>query len=540
LPKIPLPLQSATARSLHCGAERLRGHSLRTLFAEDSGRCDRLRREACGLELDFSRQLLDGDVLQQLLALANEAQLPRAMRALIGGAEVNVTEGRPALHSALRAPRGSNGEVDAARDTMRRHVDELRGGARRGFSGETISDVVNIGIGGSDLGPRLIAEALGDSDTSPRCHFVANVDPDDLQRCLARLDPARTLFIVCSKSFGTEETKVNAEAARHWLRSAGAGEAQLAAHFLAVSSNLEAAAAFGIPGENCLPMWDWVGGRYSLWSAVGLSAAIALGWERFEALLAGAHAMDQHADTAPAADNLPMLCALIDCWNSHFLGAETLAVLPYAQRLARLPDYLQQLVMESSGKRVTSDGSPLPYHSAPVLWGSAGTIGQHSFHQLLHQGTRLTALELILPLDNPEAPAQHARLVAHGLAQSSVFAFGRSQDEALAALLSRGTEPGEAQRLAPHLAIPGNRPLSLLSFDRLTPRALGALLALWEHRTYLNACLLGINAFDQWGVELGKVVSGQIQAAMASAEEDAGLDSATRRMLGRWRSAGES
>jgi glucose-6-phosphate isomerase len=554
-----LPLISCPSSQALAGrAATLRNQSVRALFDADPERRPRsYHRTGCELELDFSRQLIDDDTLSLLLQLATEACLPSAMTRLLGGEAVNVTERRPALHSALRAPAGNNPEVDAVRDRMRHWSRRLRAGAQLGFRDEAIRDVVNIGIGGSDLGPRLIAEALGDDAGAVRCHFVANVDPEDLRACLAQLDPARTLFIVCSKSFKTEETRVNAEAARHWLRAAGASDASIARHFLAVSSNLGAAADFGIPADQCLPMWDWVGGRYSLWSAVGLSAAIALGWEAFEGLLAGAAAMDRHALETPPADNLAMLSALIDCWNSHFLGAGTLAVLPYSQRLRKLPDYLQQLVMESNGKRVALDGKPLPYHSAPILWGAAGTIGQHSFHQLLHQGTRLTALELVLPLSNPAAPAQHDRLVAHCLAQSAVFTSGRSAEDAREALLERGEPADTATALAPHLAMPGNRPHSLITFRQLNPEVLGALLALWEHRTYLNACLLGLNAFDQWGVELGKVVSGAIQEAMslqtslqessrkavpeagqkAAPEKSPLLDTGTQRLLARWREA---
>lgn len=543
MPPLPptTPLTSPLARTLRERAAPLKELGLAAMFAGDPTRQERMRREACGLELDFSRQILDDRCLEDLLRLAAEAKLNEAMQALQGGATVNPTEDRPALHTALRAPAGNNAEVDAARDTMRRWCDRLGSSEHRGFTDEAITDVVNIGIGGSDLGPRLVAEALQESGTTPRCHFVANVDPDDLRLCLAGLSPAHTLFIICSKSFRTEETRVNALAARAWMQNAGASEAQLSRHFVAVSSNLEAAAEFGIPPENCLPMWDWVGGRYSLWSAVGLSAAIDIGWSNFEALLAGAAAMDEHALNSDDGDNLPMLSALLDCWNSHFLDAPTLAVLPYSQRLAKLPDYLQQLVMESNGKGVTVDGQPLPYHSSQVLWGAAGTIGQHSFHQLLHQGTRETALEFILPLNNPADPRQHARVVAHCLAQSSVFAEGRSEEDARADLEARGESPERAAELAPHLAMPGNRQHSMLTMETLTPYALGTILALWEHRTYYNACLLGINAFDQWGVELGKVVSGRIQDAMRAGDGDAsGLDAVTQRQLGRWREAGGS
>ena len=532
------PLNSPIATALRALARTSATRDVSALFAQDSLRSEHFRRSACGLELDYSRQRINAEALATLVSLGEEARLPTAMQQLQGGDCVNVTEGRPALHTALRDTAGGRPEVDAARATMRDWCEQLRGGEHRGFAGEPITDVVNIGIGGSDLGPRMVATALAGADAPLRVHFVSNIDPDDLSQCLAPLKPARTLFIVCSKSFRTEETRVNAEAARRWLHAAGASTDTLDRHFLAVSSNLEAAAAFGIPAAHCLPMWDWVGGRYSLWSAVGLSAALAIGWPAFEELLTGAAEMDAHALAAPAADNLPLLSALIDCWNSHFLGAGTLAVLPYSHRLRLLPDYLQQLVMESNGKAVDTDGTTLTYHSSPVLWGAAGTNGQHSFHQLLHQGTRNIAIELILPLANSDDPQQHARLVAHCLAQSSVFTHGRSADEALADLISRGETPARAAELTPHLTMAGNRQHNLLSMDRLTPRTLGALLSLWEHRTYFNAVLLGINAFDQWGVEMGKVVSGQIQAAMAdnTATLEA-LDAGTRRMLTRWREA---
>lgn len=545
-------LHSSLAQSLKERAKELRASGVRPLFTANPQRHEQFRRRACGLELDFSRQLVDDAVVRELVALAEEAGLRESMAALQEGAEVNRTEGRAALHTALRMPQGAQVEVDEARALMRGWCSKLRSGEHRGFGGEPITDVVNIGIGGSDLGPRLISAALAPTASAPRVHFVANLDPEDLHQCLETLSPRQTLFIVCSKSFRTEETRVNAEAAKRWLLAAGADEATLAQHFLAVSSNLEDAGAFGIPAEHCLPMWDWVGGRYSLWSAIGLSAAIAMGWEAFAALLAGAHAMDQHARSSDPGDNLPMLCALLDCWNAHFLETETLAVLPYSHRLGRLADYLQQLVMESNGKGVNRSGVSLPYHSGPVLWGSAGTIGQHSFHQLLHQGTRRIAIEFVLPLcagstdtgGDGDADAQHARLVAHCLAQSSVLLNGRSASDAEADLVHRGESAERAAVLAPHLAMSGDRPHSMISFDSVTPAAVGALLSLWEHRTYFNACLLDINAFDQWGVELGKVVSEKIQGVMRSDyiaqgqdDSESQLDAGTRLMLQRWREA---
>ncbi|WP_035516988.1 glucose-6-phosphate isomerase, partial [Pseudohaliea rubra] len=499
-------------------------------------------REAAGLRLDASRQLLDDDALDALLALATTADLPGAASALLRGAAVNNTERRPALHSLLRAGSGGGeryAAVAATRGRMRDLAESIRAGAHTGHTGRAITDVVNIGIGGSDLGPRLVSEALAAPDTAPRAHYAANVDPDDLAAILAPLDPATTLFVICSKSFRTEETLANALTARAWLGAGGVADGDLARHCLAVTTNLEAAAAFGIPAHHCLPLWDWVGGRYSVWSAVGLSCAIALGWDRFAALLAGAEAMDAHFASAPPADNLPMLLALLETWNCRFLGAGNHVVLPYSHRLRRLPDFLQQLTMESNGKAVTRDGAPLAGQSAPVLWGSAGTIGQHSFHQLLHQGTRRCPADIILPLA-PEDPADrenHARLIANGLAQSRALVIGRSETQAREALLARGEAPAEADRLAPHLAMPGNRPHSLITFPRLTPEALGALLALYEHRTYCSAVLWDINAFDQWGVELGKEIGRQVFAVMQGDDDGAALDTGTLSLVALWKAA---
>ncbi|MEQ8265506.1 glucose-6-phosphate isomerase [Pseudohaliea sp.] len=531
----------AASNALTAHADRLRDGGLASLAAAPS-RTDRLLREGAGLRLDASRQLLDGDALDDLVALAIAADLPGAARDLLAGAEVNNTEHRPALHSLLRASHSDDARFPAVAETrerMRDLAESIRAGAHTGHTGRAITDVVNIGIGGSDLGPRLVSEALAAPDTAPRAHYAANVDPDDLAATLAALDPATTLFVICSKSFRTEETLANALAARRWLRDGGVADSGLARHCLAITTNLEAAADFGIPESQCLPMWDWVGGRYSVWSAVGLSCATTLGWDRFAALLAGAEAMDAHFASAAPADNLPMLLALLETWNCQYLRAGNHVVLPYSHRLRRLPDFLQQLTMESNGKAVTRDGEPLGIDSAPVLWGSAGTIGQHSFHQLLHQGTRRCPADILLPLA-PEDPADrenHARLVANGLAQSRALVIGRSEAEAREALLARGEDPAEADRLAPHLAMPGNRPHNLITFPRLTPETLGALLALYEHRTYCSAVLWNINAFDQWGVELGKEIGKQVFAVMQGDDDGADLDDGTLSLVELWKSA---
>jgi glucose-6-phosphate isomerase len=532
-------------------AQRLSGTSVPGLFQADPQRADDFCAEALGLRLDYSRQWLDRPAREALLALAAAADLHGAARALLEGQSLNITELRPALHSLLRArsaPRGLEAEfaeVAATRLRMQACCEQLHGGNWIGFSGKAITDVVNLGIGGSDLGPRLIVEALGSYRGAVDCHHVANVDPADLQDTLLELDPATTLFIVCSKSFQTRETLTNAQVARNWLLTAGAGEEQLLRHFLAITTNLEAAEAFGLPADNCLPIWDWVGGRYSVWSAIGLSSAIAIGWDAFSELLDGAAAMDQHFVEAPAASNLPMLLSLLETWCCQYLGAENLAVLPYDHGLRHLPDYLQQLTMESNGKGVDAEGRPLSWDSAPVLWGAAGTLGQHSFHQLLHQGTRLCPADFILPLRTRTGMhEQHRLLVANGIAQSRALMVGRSAEEARSELLQRGLQKQRADALAPHLAMPGSRPHNVISFDAVTPWRLGALLALYEHRTFCSAQLWGINAFDQWGVELGKQIADSLLEEMSGPTDPnqpgAGrvdLDPASRALLEAWRRA---
>lgn len=539
----PILTELAGYRPLQDFATQLQSTSIEELFAPDRARATDFTLEAASLRLDFSKHLLSRQALAALLGLAEEARLPAAISALFDGDKVNNTEDRPALHSLLRA--GSSHGLDAqfeevrkAREQMRQWAQRLNDGGQTGFSGEVITDVVNVGIGGSDLGPRLVSEALRPFHGDISCHYVANVDPADLQDALLDLNPETTLFIICSKSFRTEETLTNSLAARNWMLNAGASPTDLNRHFLAVTSNLQAAADFGIPADNCLPMWDWVGGRYSVWSAVGLSCAIAVGWEHFEQFLAGAEAMDEHFHRSPLQVNMPALMGLLELWYCNFLGAGNHVMLPYDHSLRKLPDFLQQLTMESNGKQVSRDGRPLPYTTGPVLWGSAGTMGQHSFHQLLHQGTLLCPADFILPLTTHTGMAeQHRRLVANGLAQSRTLMVGRSTDAARAALLQRGLDEAEATRLAPHLAMPGNRPSSVITMQSVNPATLGALLALYEHRTFCSAVLWDINPFDQWGVELGKEIGTQILAQLSGESAEGGMDPATRRLMDEWRSA---
>ena len=540
MPATPVLSQLPSYEVIKTIAQSLKAVSVVRMLEQEPNRAAEFTLTAAGLQLDYSKHLLDVQARQALLQLAEEAKLPAAIAGLLAGEEFNNTEQRPALHTLLRASSGGSlgskfDEVVAARASMRQWADQLNAGELRGFSGSVITDVVNIGIGGSDLGPRLVTEALRPFHGSVACHYVANVDPADLQNTLLSLQAETTLFILCSKSFRTEETLTNSLVAREWMKQSGATDADLNKHFAAITSNLQAAADFGIPEENCLPLWDWVGGRYSVWSAIGLSCAIAIGWENFELFLAGAAAMDEHFQSAPLAENMPVMMSLLEVWYVNFFGANNHVVLPYDHSLQKLPDFLQQLTMESNGKRVNKSGELLDYHTGPVLWGSAGTMGQHSFHQLLHQGTQQCPADFILPLTTHTGMTeQHRRLVANCIAQSRTMTVGRSIDEAKSSLLERGMDEASADELAPHLSMPGNRPNSVITMASLSPQTLGALLALYEHRTFCSAVLWGINPFDQWGVELGKEIGVQVLGLMAGESSSGSMDTATERLIGEW------
>jgi len=534
-----------SARSSHDAltqaAARLQSTAITELFAADDQRANQFRTNAAGIYLDYSKQRLDTDTRALLSALADACHLTEDYKALIGGTEVNNTEQRPALHTLLRGtaadqqPARHQNVVDAL-GAMEALVNAVHGGHRKGFDGRAFTDVVNIGIGGSDLGPRMICKALWTPAPCLRPHFVANVDPQDMAEVVSTLDPATTLFVVCSKSFTTEETLSNALLAREWLMAAGATHADIANHVVAVTTNLDAAEQFGIARDQCFPMWDWVGGRYSVWSAIGLVIALHLGWPTFTSLLAGGRAMDEHTATSQGFANLPMTMALLEWWNTLYLGTETHLVLPYAHRLSGFTDFLQQLTMESNGKRVTLSGEPLAHTSAPVLWGSAGTIGQHSYYQLLHQGNREFSADIILPLTNGCVDkTAHRKLAANALAQSRAMMIGRSPEEALELAASRGQDAS----LASHFVMPGNHPHSLLTCNQLNPESLGALIAAYEHKTFFLSRLFDINPFDQWGVELGKVIGRQIDAILESGTGVDLIDPSTAQMIGAWRAAND-
>ena len=520
-------------------ASAISGGRIEALVRASPDRAERYRCDAAGLTLDFSKHLLDDDSWQLLLELADARDLPETFRALIHGTMVNTSERRPALHTLLRGTAGSlHGDKTAAvTDTLARMadlVDDIHDGIVTSANGCSFTDIVNLGIGGSDLGPRLICDALSAPAAPLRAHFVANIDPEDLDRVLDRLNPRSTLFVICSKSFTTEETLTNAARARAWLERAGIANDALGQHLIAVTTQVQRAGEWHIPPERCFPIWDWVGGRYSLWSAVGVSIALALGWPVFERLLAGAQQMDAHTEQAAPGENLPMVMALLELWQTQYVGTDTHVVLPYAQKLRHLPDFLQQLTMESNGKRVSPEGEPLSHHSAPVLWGSAGTIGQHSYYQLLHQGTRAFTADVVLPLQAGEGDlAARRALAAHALAQSLALLIGRSAEDARQLGAARGFDEGASRQFE----LPGNHSHSLILMDDMSPEALGALIAAYEHKTYFLAVLLGLNPFDQWGVELGKEIAAQMQQLLEGGEADANVDAATLAVAEAWRAA---
>ncbi|MCE2916012.1 MAG: glucose-6-phosphate isomerase [Rubrivivax sp.] len=504
---------------------------LRRAFGNEPQRFERWSLQAPQVFADLSKNLIDEVTVAHLIALAHETGVLARRDAMFAGAEINSTEGRAVLHTALRAPKGAatpfNAEVHGVLDAMLAYAESVRGRVRAG----EISDVLNIGIGGSDLGPAMATIAL-QAHALPglRSHYVSNVDGHDITPVLAALDPRKTLVIVASKTFTTQETMANAAIARQWfLAGSGLGEAGIARHFAATTTNVSAAAAFGI--ATTFGFWDWVGGRYSLMSAIGLPVAVAIGESNFRALLAGAHAMDRHFAEAEPAGNLPLLLGLIDVWYRNFHGFTSRSVAPYHQGLRRLPAYLQQLEMESNGKCVDEAGEPLPFGTSPVVWGEPGTNGQHAYFQMLHQGTDVVPVEFILVKhpDHPHADL-HTKLLANGLAQSQALMLGKSAAEALAEKAPTASATLDRQVLAAHRSFPGNRPSTTLVLDRLDPASLGALIAMYEHRVFTSAAVWGINAFDQWGVELGKALCNALLPRLASGDTS-GLDASTAGLL---------
>ncbi|MCL7461977.1 glucose-6-phosphate isomerase [Pseudomonas sp. NW5] len=521
---------------------RLEPFNLREAFARDPQRFARYSLSRGGLFLDYSKNLIDEASLASLLALAEQVQLRPAIEALFEGRMVNASERRPALHTALRRPIGERvlvdgqdvmPEVHRVLGQMTELVQRIHNGLWRGYSEQPITDVVNIGIGGSFLGPQLVSEALLPfAQRGVRCHYLANIDGSEFHEVSARLKAETTLFIVSSKSFSTLETLKNTQAARRWFLAQGGGERDLHRHFIAVTSNRTAAIEFGIAAENIFPMWDWVGGRYSLWSAIGLPIALAIGMGNFKELLSGAYRMDQHFQSAPFAENLPVLLGLLGVWYSDFWDAQSHAILPYDHHLRNFNQHLQQLDMESNGKRVRQDGTPVSGGTGPVIWGGVGCNGQHAYHQLLHQGTRLIPADFIVPVTSYNPLADHHQwLYANCLSQSQALMRGKTLAEAEAELRTAGLPEAEVQRLAPHKVIPGNRPSNTLVLERVSPQRLGALIALYEHKVFVQSVIWGINAFDQWGVELGKVLGNSLYGRLTGEEASPAEDSSTQGLI---------
>ena len=522
------------------------GFSMREAFAADTRRFQRFSLDSCGLLLDYSKNLIDERGLELLIQLAEQAGLHESIAALYSGEQVNASEGRAALHTALRSPIGRRllvdgndiiPEVHRVLNQVTELVSRIHSGLWRGYSEKPIKEVVNIGIGGSFLGPQLVSEALRPfTQRGVRCHYLANIDGSEFRELTARLDPETTLFIVSSKSFGTLETLKNTLAARDWYLAMGGPEEELHRHFIAVTSNRKAAIEFGIGEENIFPMWDWVGGRYSLWSAIGLPIALAIGVSNFKELLAGAYAMDQHFTQAPLAENMPVLMALLGIWYTNFWGAQSHAILPYDHYLRNFTKHLQQLDMESNGKSVRQDGSALDIATGPIIWGGVGCNGQHAYHQLLHQGRLLVPADFIVPVNSYNPLSDHHQwLFANCLSQAQALMQGKTREEAEAELRGKGLSEAEVQRLAPHKVIPGNRPSNILVMNRIAPFELGALVALYEHKVFVQSAIWGINAFDQWGVELGKEMGKEVYQRLTGQVESGASDASTQGLIEHFR-----
>ncbi len=519
--------------------------SMREMFAADPQRFERYCVEAAGLFLDYSKNRIDEATRRLLLDLATESRLEEAINAMFTGEKINTTEQRAVLHTALRKQDLTPLCVDdvdvmpAVRSVLSRmkvFVTAVHDGEWRGHTGERITDIVNIGIGGSHLGPQMVCRALRlASDTGCKAHFVSNVDGTDIYEVLNAVNPASVLFIIASKTFTTQETMANAQTARSWFLDKTQTPQAIARHFVAASTNVAATSAFGIDARNVFEFWDWVGGRYSLWSAIGLPIALALGMDKFERLLAGGCAMDQHFRTAPLQHNIPVLLGLLEIWYTNFMGSESRVIAPYDQPLELLPAYLQQLDMESNGKRVRKDGRPVDYATSAAVWGAPGTNGQHAFFQLLHQGTPLIPVDFLAPMQS-QTPLwqQHELLIANCFAQSEAFMRGKTEAEARAELTAAGLSGEALEALLPHKVFPGNRPSNTILYDRLTPETLGALIAMYEHKVFVAGTLWGINSFDQWGVELGKQLANQIVQSFGSANVTADRDCSTTGLIERY------
>ncbi len=516
---------------------------MREMFSADAHRFDKFSLQLDSLLLDYSKNLITAETQNLLIALARRSGLDEWICRMFTGDKINTSENRAVLHTALRAPRNSSIRLDGkdvvpdvhrVLDQMRLFSNYVRNGELRGYTGKLFRDIVNIGIGGSALGPQMVCEALKHYGAQLNAHFVSNVDATDLVETLKRLDPETTLFIVSSKTFTTQETLTNARSARDWLVKKLGAEAAVARHFVAISTNLAATSKFGIDPDNVFEFWDWVGGRYSLWSAIGLPIALFTGMDAFEQLLAGAHAMDQHFREAPLERNMPVIMGMLGVWYANFFGAGSQAILPYDQYLHRFPAYLQQLEMESNGKRVDRDGNPVDYATGVVIWGEPGTNGQHSFYQLIHQGTHLVPADFMAPITSHNPLGEHhAMLLSNCLAQTEALMLGKSTEEARAELASQGLQGAALESLLPFKVFPGNRPTNTLLFNKLDPYTLGMLIALYEHKVFVQSVVWNINAFDQWGVEFGKQLAGRLLPELQSGQPVSSHDASTNALINR-------
>ncbi|AKH90323.1 glucose-6-phosphate isomerase [Edwardsiella tarda] len=540
------PTRTAAWQALQQHFEQMKSVHMRDLFAADADRFSKFSATFDDQMLvDYSKNRITAETLEKLQALARETDLSSAIAAMFAGEKINRTEDRAVLHVALRnrsnTPIYVDGhdvmpQVNAVLAKMKQFCARVIGGEWKGYSGKAITDVVNIGIGGSDLGPYMVTEALRPYKNHLNMHFVSNVDGTHIAETLQRLDPETTLFLVASKTFTTQETMTNAHSARDWFLQAAGDECHVAKHFAALSTNEQAVSAFGIDTANMFEFWDWVGGRYSLWSAIGLSIALSIGYDNFEQLLSGAHAMDRHFATAPLQDNLPVLLALIGIWYNNFFGAETEAILPYDQYMHRFPAYFQQGNMESNGKYVDREGQVVDYQTGPIIWGEPGTNGQHAFYQLIHQGTKLIPCDFIAPaMSHNPLGDHHSKLLSNFFAQTEALAFGKSREAVEEEFAKAGKSAAEVEHIVPFKVFEGNRPTNSILLREITPYSLGMLIALYEHKIFTQGAILNIFSFDQWGVELGKQLANRILPELGDAQPVHSHDSSTNALINRFK-----
>ena len=542
------PMQTEAWKALTAHFESAQDMDLKALFAADGTRFDKFSASfGHDILVDYSKNLITEQTLELLFSLARQTELESAIKAMFTGEAINQTENRAVLHTALRNRSNLPVMVDdqdvmpavnAVLDKMQRFTERVISGEWQGYTGKAITDVVNVGIGGSDLGPYMVTEALTPYKNHLKMHFVSNVDGTHIQETLKTLNPETTLFLIASKTFTTQETMTNALTAREWFLSSAQDIKHVAKHFAALSTNADAVSEFGIDTENMFEFWDWVGGRYSLWSAIGLPISLALGFENFKGLLEGAFEMDTHFTTAPLEENMPVLLALLGVWYRNFFDAQSHVLLPYYHYLRGLPAYVQQLDMESNGKEVTQEGEHVDYPTGPIIWGSEGTNGQHSFHQLIHQGSGVIPADFMLPLNVPnQDDTHHAMLASNCFGQTQALMQGKTFEECYADLDGKGLDDAERKRLAAHKTMPGNKPSNTFLFDSLTPKTLGALVAMYEHKVFVQGVIWNLNSFDQWGVELGKVLGNQVLAGIQGEADKDNFDASTQQLIAKFRAA---